>query len=444
SIMPAAAANGSLYLVDAHSLIFQVFHAIPEMSSPSGLPTHALFGFTRDMLFLRTQKTPAYLVSVFDMPGKTFRDAIYPAYKAQRPPPPNDLQLQIPLIYRMLEAMRVPVLGKEGFEADDLIATVAKAAAERGLDVFICTTDKDCRQLIGERVKLYNLRKHAIFDCQTLRQDWGITPEQVVDLQSLVGDSVDNVPGVPGVGLKTAARLLQEFNSLENLLASLEKVGLCKTLRGAKSIAEKLRAAADAIELSRKLVRLDTNVPVEMTWDAWRLQEWDAPRLLALFKEWGFRGFADQVRSQAPVVESQKPIPSDQGEEAATGDQQGELFPYGLNAPAAGEDTAKITERAPRTTGNAVYHLVDTPEKFKDFFNELRKQKRFAIDLETTHLDPIRSKIIGLAFSWKPGEAWYLAVRAPEEETVLDPDVTLQQLAKLLEDPEIAKVNQNI
>src|SRR5207302_10480615 len=151
--MPSGAATECLYLIDAHSLIFQVFHAIPEMSSPSGLPTNALFGFTRDMLFLRTQKTPAYLVSVFDMPGKTFRDDIYPEYKAQRPPPPNDLQLQIPMIYQLLEAMHIPVMGKTGFEADDLIATIAQAASARGLNVFVCTNDKDCRQLIDDRVK---------------------------------------------------------------------------------------------------------------------------------------------------------------------------------------------------------------------------------------------------------------------------------------------------
>src|SRR6266481_3522087 len=182
--MPAGAASGRMYLVDAHSLIFQVFHAIPEMSSPSGLPTNALFGFTRDMLFLRTEKKPDYLVCVFDMPGKTFRDAIYPDYKAHRTPPPNDLMLQIPLIQQMLEAMRIPVLGKEGFEADDLIATVARAAPGQKIEVFICTSDKDCRQLIDERVYLYNLRKHTVLDRAALLADWGITPEQVVDLQT--------------------------------------------------------------------------------------------------------------------------------------------------------------------------------------------------------------------------------------------------------------------
>src|SRR5438105_13484415 len=147
---------GCMYLVDAHSLVFQVFHAIPEMSSPSGLPTNALYGFTRDMLFLRTEKKPDYLLAVFDRPGKTFRDALYPEYKAQRAPAPDDLHLQIPLICQVLEAMHIPVLGVDGYEADDVIATVALAAAQRGIEVFICTTDKDFRQLINDHVRLFN------------------------------------------------------------------------------------------------------------------------------------------------------------------------------------------------------------------------------------------------------------------------------------------------
>src|SRR5438105_223994 len=154
---------GCMYLVDAHSLIFQVFHAIPEMSSPSGLPTNALFGFTRDLLYLRTDKRPEYLVCVFDTSGPTFRDSLFADYKAHRAPMPDDLQLQIPLIRQLLEGMRIPVLSKQGFEADDVIATLARAGEQRGLDVFICSSDKDCRQLISDNIRIYNLRKHQVF-----------------------------------------------------------------------------------------------------------------------------------------------------------------------------------------------------------------------------------------------------------------------------------------
>src|SRR5262245_11851429 len=214
-------ANGRMYLIDAHSLIFQVFHAIPEMSSPSGLPTNALFGFIRDLLFLRLEKRPDYLICAFDVAGPTFRDRIYPEYKAHREPPPNDLQLQIPLIHRVLDAMRIPVIGVPGYEADDVLATIAQLADQRGLEVLLCTSDKDCRQLIRDRVRLYSLRKRKEVGRAELREDWGITPEQVVDFQTLVGDSVDNVKGVPGIGPKTATQLLQEYGTIENILANL-------------------------------------------------------------------------------------------------------------------------------------------------------------------------------------------------------------------------------
>jgi DNA polymerase-1 len=440
--MPSGAANESLYVVDAHALIFQVFHAIPEMSSPSGLPTNALFGFTRDLLFLRLEKNPASLVCAFDLPGPTFRSQLYPAYKAHRPPPPDDLCTQIPLICQLLEAMRVPILSQEGYEADDVIATVATAAAARGLDVFVCTTDKDCRQLISDRVRLYNVRKHTALDRAGLLADWGITPEQVVDLQALVGDSVDNVPGVPGIGLKTAAKLLQEYGTLDNVLAHVDQIP------GAKK-QENLRAAAETIRLSRQLVRLATDVPLAMDWEGWRLRDWDADRLLALFKEWGFRSFAEQVRRADETRRQGDKETRRQGDKETTEQAripvQGELFPFGANvAQTDGQDDRGSLSPCLLVSLSPSYHLVDTPAKFKEFYGQLRKQKRIAVDLETTGLDPLRSAIVGYAFSWQPGEAWYVPVRAPEGQAALDPDKTLAQLAKVLEDPKVAKVNQNI
>src|SRR5437763_787197 len=161
--MASGVPAGRMYLIDALSLIFQVFHAIPEMSSPKGLPTNALFGFTRDLLTLRELK-PQYLICAMDVAGPTFRDQLYKEYKAHRTAMPDDLQLQLPLIEQILEAMGVPMVGKEGFEADDLIATIATAAGERGLEVFVCTSDKDCRQLVSDRVRLYNMRKSKALD----------------------------------------------------------------------------------------------------------------------------------------------------------------------------------------------------------------------------------------------------------------------------------------
>jgi DNA polymerase I len=411
--------QGSMYLIDAHSLIFQVFHAIPAMTSPKGLPTNALFGFTRDVLFLRTEKKPDYLLSVFDVSGPTFRDRLYPEYKAHRAPMPDDLQPQIPLIYQFLEAMRVPILGQAGFEADDVIATVAAAAARRSLDVLICTSDKDCRQLISDRVRLYNLRKKEVLDREALFKDWEITPEQVIDLQALVGDSVDNVPGVPGIGLKTAAKLLQQHGTIENILANVERIP------GAKR-QENLRACGDKIQLSRTLVRLDTEVPMEMDWEGWRVRPPDVKRLLKLFQEWNFRGFADTVRAE---FKEEKPTAS---EPAAL--RQRDLF----DGVSGAQECKQSSFRDHR------YQLVDTPECFERFMQELAEQRRIAVDLETTNLSPRRADIVGYAFAWKEGEAWYLPVRGPNHDKKLDPDQTLARLRAVLEDPGVTKINQNI
>jgi DNA polymerase-1 len=439
-----------MYIIDAHSLIFQVFHAIAEMSSPAGLPTNALFGFTRDVLFVREELKPDYLLCAFDRSEPTFRNQLYPEYKAHRAPMPDDLRPQIPLIEQMLEAMRIPVLSHADYEADDIIATVATAAAERGLDVLVCTTDKDCRQLISDRVRLYNLRKRDVMDRETLLRDWGVKPEQVVDLQALVGDSVDNVPGVPGIGVKTAAKLLQEFGTLENLLANIDRVA------GAKK-QENLRAASAKMALSRSLVRLATDVPLEMDWEGWRLQEPDTQRLLALFQEWGFHRFADQMRKRALTVPPPKPsrkksesepVQRDLFSLGGEGAENGEPHERGIVEHGArggyAHPLSPIPQSSLKANWKATYHLVDTPIQFAKLVQALGRQQRFAIDLETMGLEARAAALVGLALCWQPGEAWYVAVRGPEGAARLDPALTLEQLRPILENPDIAKVNQNI
>lgn len=422
-----SAGSDTLYLIDAHSLIFQVFHALPEMSSPSGLPTNAVFGFTKDLLYLRDEKKPTYLVCAFDMPGPTFRSKISADYKAHRAPMPNDLQLQIPLIRQVLEAMRVPVLGIPGFEADDVIATAARRGAERGLDVIICSTDKDCRQLLSDHVRMFNLRKQEIFDRDSLLKDWGITPEQVVDFQTLVGDSVDNVPGVPGIGHKTASKLLQDFGTLDNLLAHVNEIP------GKKQ--ESLKASTTIIASSRQLVKLDDKAPIIEDWEHWRIQPWDGPKLLELFRSLGFGRFADIVRRS---LDEKPAAPVRRKARAVQGTLFDDLMPP---EPAADELADDVV---PQVVWNATYQLVDTESKFAAFLEELKKQPRFAIDLETTSLEPRRADIVGLAVSWRDGEAWYLPVRGPASDRVLDVDVTLAALRPVLESDRWKKINQNI
>ncbi len=415
--MSAPQVPESLYLVDAFSLIFQVFHALPEMTSPSGLPTNAVFGFAKDMLFLRKERQPTYLVCCFDSPGKTFRDEIFTEYKANRGPMPDDLQLQIPMIQEMLDAMRIPVVALEGFEADDIIATLALAGEQRGIDVFICSSDKDCRQLLSDKIKIFNLRKQIILDAEALKADWGIRPEQVIDYQTLVGDSVDNVRGVEGVGPKTASKYLQDYGTIENLLAHIDD------LKGKKK--ENLTAFIPNLETTRKLVTLDTHTPIAQNWDDWRLRDPVGPKLVEFFRACGFRGFAEQARAtikQAPAEGPRQIV-------------QGSLF---------GNTSEECQVSNAATDWPHAYHLVNTELHFQDFLKQLKATRRFAIDLETTSLEPHQAEIVGLAFCWAAGEAWYLAVRGPSSEPVLDANAALRQLKPIFEDATIAKVNQNI
>ncbi len=419
--MPPGTATQTLYLVDGHALLFQVFHAIRGMTSPTGLPTNALFGFARDLLFLRTLR-PTYLACAFDRAEPTFRSELYADYKAHRTEMPNDLQLQLPHVGRLLEALGVPALSYAGFEADDVLATVASTAAQRGIEVLLCTSDKDCRQLINDHVRLYNLRKRQPFGREELLADWGITPEQVVDLQTLVGDSVDNVRGVPGIGLKTAAKLLQEFGTIEQILANVDRIP------GAKRQAN-LRAFHTQVETTRRLVTLARHVPLHIDWDALRLRDIDSAKLRALCQEWGFHSLMNQIDGPKPRQE----------ELFGNGE---ELFPFGANASEGSAEAHLSTP--PGQQWQADYQLIDTPGKFRSFLKQLRAQKRIAVDLETTSLQPLQADVVGLAFAWKAAEAYYLPLRGPAGSKLLESETTLASLRPMLEDAAIAKVNQNI
>lgn len=419
---PSPPERQTLVLVDAHGLIFQLFHAVGAMSAPDGRPTNAVFGFVRDLFYLRDELKPTHLVYTLDPPGPTFREKLSTDYKAHRTPPPDDLLAQIPLIIQMLTAANVPVLTVPGYEADDVIATLSAAGAKRGMDVLICSTDKDCRQLIGDTVKMLSLRKRIVLDRAGLKEDWGVTPEQAIDYQALVGDSVDNVPGVKGVGPKTATKLLQQFGSIDAMLPRLAEVAPARIQEAIKTT-----AATGQLELSRKLVRLDTAVPIPLAWDAWKVREPDHAKLLALFQEWGFRSFAARMREALKPAEKPK-----------TG---GDLF---SDVPDYEVGEFSFGANAPATTWKAKYELIDTPAKFARFRTKLGKQKRFAIDTETTGLDPLASELVGIAIAWEEAVAYYLPVKAPEGDKALDSAETLAKLKPILEDPAVAKVNQNI
>ena len=260
-------AGWSICGIDAHSLIFQVFHAIPEMTSPHGEPVAAVYGFVRDMLQLLETRQPDAIFCAFDLPGPTYRHNLYTDYKANRGEMPADLISQIPKITAVLKALGIPVVSSPGFEADDVLATLARQCHDLGAECLIVTGDKDCRQLITERVTLFNIRKGEVYDAESLLADWGILPSQVVDFQALVGDKVDNVPGVPLIGPKIAQELLAKYETLENVLDHASEVA------GAKRQQNLINYRADAL-MSQQLARLETQVPVEFDWQAARSRGW--------------------------------------------------------------------------------------------------------------------------------------------------------------------------
>jgi DNA polymerase I len=272
----------TVWVIDSHSLIHQVFHALPEMTGPQGEPVGAVFGFARDLFYLLEEKRPDYLFCAFDLPGKTFRHGISESYKEHRPAMPETLVPQIPAIRRMLTAMGIPALACESFEADDILATVARQTEEFGGLCFLVTADKDCRQLITDRVKVFNIRKNEIYDEARLREEWGIAPKQVIDYQAMVGDSVDNVPGIPLIGPKLARQLLEEYGTLEAIFDHADEVSGTKRR-------ENLKTFHDQALLSRTLVRLDAHVPVSIDWPAGRTGQIDQAAARALFREFGFR-----------------------------------------------------------------------------------------------------------------------------------------------------------
>jgi len=409
--------SNPVYILDVFSLVFQVFHGLPPMTGPAGQPTNAVFGFTRDVMNLLREHQPSHLYCAMDSPGKGIRNDWYPEYKANRDAMPEDLVPQIAMIEEVIAGFGLPVLRLDGWEADDIFATLAKRAAEAGHEVRIVTSDKDARQLINPRVQLYHIRKDEFQDEEFVKEQWGVRPDQVIDFQSLVGDSVDNVPGMPLVGPKKARILLEQYGTLEEVLAHADEVN-------GKKLKENLVTFADQSRLSRRLVTLYDDLPLELDWDAQRIGSPDVERLNSLFNEFGFRSFPAELRKLAdadgdlPAAEADTPeITGDHG-----GPAQGQLF---------GQTDRRWT-------------LVDTTEQFDTFLEELSAQNKICFDLETTGLDELTADIVGWAFCWEPGHGWYVPVRGPEGARVLDPDTVRDALQPVIESEEIEKTNQNI
>ena len=414
-----------LTLIDGSSYLFRAFHALPPLTNAAGEPTGALYGVV-NMLRATLADAPDYVAFVSDAPGPTFRDALYPAYKANRPPAPEDLHAQVQPMLAIVEALGLPVLCVPGVEADDVIGTLALAASGHGIDVTISTSDKDFAQLVGGHVVLANTMTGTRMDAQGVKEKFGVAPEQIVDYLTLVGDSVDNVPGVPKCGPKTAAKWLDAYGTLDELIAHVDEIG--------GKIGENLRAALPQLPLSRQLVTIKTDVALELGPTDLRLREPDTGALRELYARYEFRAALKEL--DAGPGETGAPSRS----AAATGSETSS------QAGTAGVSPPLMPSPEKRDTVDANYELVLTREQFDAWLDRLRSAELIAFDSETTSLDPMRAEIVGVSFAVKPGEACYIPLAhdypgAPEQ---LDRDATLTALAPLLQDPERPKLGQHL
>ena len=476
-------------VVDAYGLLYQVFYAKKmEMTNTRGEPTGATFGFARDVLSMMTSLPIDYLFCAYDMRAKTFRSDIFQEYKANRSATPDDLLLQFDFSREFLKGVAVPALGLVGYEADDVMATLSQRVKELGGKTIIVTSDKDARQLLDDATSIYLIRKNAYYTPEDLKKDWGVAPSQVVDFQALVGDSVDNVPGVPGIGPKSAGELLKQFGNLD---AVLEAAG---TLKGKKY--ENIAANKESALLSRELVKLRRDIPIEIDWNAGKLDGIDPERLVRLFQYWNFKSLEKRInelverfgRAQAEPSEWFDRIENMRNERMSVAEptrahaaRQDESFDestplaerlrrslYGAQsfAPSAiqKEETLPENKRdsaliqtqysrlkdlplptpAPRDSWRG--EVVDTEEKLDALVNALASVPLLslaAITLEEPDLGRVRARtatLAGLALAAAPEKAFYLPLRAPLGYATVDFNAALEKLRPIFENAQILKL----
>lgn len=395
----------TVFVIDAYALIYQVFHAYGtvEMSSPSGEPVAAVHGFLRDILDVLEKYRPDYLFCAFDRSGDTFRNELYPEYKANREEMPVDLRSQIDKIRRLVTTLAVPVVDCENYEADDVMATLAKVVAERNGLCYLLTSDKDCRQLINPKVKLYNMRKQQVYDENSLLEDWGIRPDQVVDFQSLVGDAVDNVPGVPLIGPKIAAELLNAYKTLEGVYENIDKVTQKKRKENL------VNAKADAF-LSKQLVRLVDDVPIQIDWETGHTSHFNVREAAEVAKEFGFRALTERL----------------------------------LQLQFSGRPTHYVAAEPPKEKFEPAYLTIKSLDELRDLVEKLATQDRFVLDTETTSTSARSAELVGISISFDRDTGYYIPVRAPAGEIQLSLQETLELLRPVFTNVTIEKIGQNL
>lgn len=447
----ATIAKNPLVLVDGSSYLYRAFHAFPPLTNKQGELTGAMYGVLNMLKSLIAQVEPSHIAVVFDAKGKTFRDELFEQYKSHRPPMPDELRSQIQPLHAIIKALGIPLLSIEGVEADDVIGTLAVQASQAGKHVLISTGDKDMAQLVNDHIMLINTMNNTLLDREGVIEKYGIPPELIIDYLALLGDSSDNIPGVKGVGEKTAIALLQGIGSMQAIYANLDKVAEL-SFRGAKTFAPKLEAEKETADLSYLLATIKTDVALDVTYDQLVTQPQQRDQLVELFGRYEFKRWLNEVMNDAnPVTQtSAEKIPNNyQATQAVSSEQKSAPF-------------VKIS------IDRTAYDCVNSPELFTKWLAKLQMAELVAVDTETDNLDAMQANLVGISFGLENGEACYIPLahkgkitqptqvdlfgeseaELDEVEALLPNQLNkadcLVQLKPILENPNIRKIGQNI
>ena len=426
--MPTIAPN-PLVLVDGSSYLYRAFHAFPPLTNSAGEPTGAMYGVLNMLKSLISQVQPSHIAVVFDAKGKTFRDEMFEQYKSHRPPMPDDLRKQIQPLHDIIRALGIPLLVIEGVEADDVIGTLAVAASKANQKVLISTGDKDMAQLVDDNIMLINTMNNTLLDRDAVIEKYGIPPELIIDYLALMGDSADNIPGVAGVGEKTALGLLQGIGSMAEIYANLDKVAELP-IRGAKKLGDKLLAEKEMADLSYRLATIKTDVALDISPEQLTLGASNNDQLTEYFGRYEFKRWLNEVMNGADSI--------------TNNNEQSTKINHYQATPALAQDNSDETLPAIQIDRSR-YETLLTEADLNRWVEKLKQAKLFALDTETDNLDYMAANLVGISFALENGEAAYLPLQldylgAPK---TLEKTTALTLLKPVLENPAIQKVGQN-
>lgn len=426
--MPTIAPN-PLVLVDGSSYLYRAFHAFPPLTNSAGEPTGAMYGVLNMLKSLISQVQPSHIAVVFDAKGKTFRDEMFEQYKSHRPPMPDDLRKQIQPLHDIIRALGIPLLVIEGVEADDVIGTLAVAASKTNQKVLISTGDKDMAQLVDDNIMLINTMNNTLLDREAVIEKYGIPPELIIDYLALMGDSADNIPGVAGVGEKTALGLLQGIGSMAEIYANLDKVAELP-IRGAKKLGDKLLAEKEMADLSYRLATIKTDVALDISPEQLTLGASNNDQLTEYFGRYEFKRWLNEVMNGADSITNNNEQPT-------------KINHYQATPPLAQDNSEEALPAI--QIDRSRYETLLTEADLNRWVEKLKQAKLFALDTETDNLDYMAANLVGISFAFENGEAAYLPLQldylgAPK---TLEKTTALALLKPILENPAIQKVGQN-